>query len=237
VPAVAWQFRLFEPELGRIDEFVPEDGAAVDVGVWWGPWSWWLAKRVPRVDSFEPNAGLVGRVGPVLPANVNLHQVALSDSEGRSSLWIPTGGTGTEGRASLEPGVGSVEGWRKLSVPTARLDDFSLRDVGFIKIDVEGHELAVLHGAAELLGNQRPNLLIEIEQHSSRPHNLDAVIDYLRTFSYAGEYLNKGTWHPIEELDRVHMRNIADRSRSRGYVKSQLLDARRYVHNFVFKPR
>ena len=35
-------------------------------------------------------------------------------------------------------------------VPKKRLDDFDLPPVGFIKIDVEGHEESVLHGAEGL---------------------------------------------------------------------------------------
>jgi hypothetical protein len=83
VPAIAWQYRLFEPELGRLTEFVPKDRGAVDVGVWWGPWSWWLARRVPRVDSFEPNPAVLARLGPVMPDNVTIHPVALSNCTGR----------------------------------------------------------------------------------------------------------------------------------------------------------
>jgi FkbM family methyltransferase len=44
--------------------------------------------------------------------------------------------------------------------------------VGFIKIDVEGHELAVINGATTLLTTQRPLLLIEIEaRHHRLPRN------------------------------------------------------------------
>jgi hypothetical protein len=38
----------------------------------------------------------------------------------------------------------------------------ALGDVGFVKIDVEGHELDVLAGLSGLLAKCRPNLLIEI---------------------------------------------------------------------------
>ena len=107
VPSIAWQYRFFEPELGRLDEFVPKGRGAVDVGVWWGPWSWWLARRVPRVDSFEPNPDLIARLASVMPTNVNIHPVALSNRTGRSNLWVPPGGASPGGRASLEPQTAS----------------------------------------------------------------------------------------------------------------------------------
>jgi len=38
------------------------------------------------------------------------------------------------------------------------IDSFSLGKVGFIKIEVEGHELAVVKGLVNVLARDRPNL-------------------------------------------------------------------------------
>jgi FkbM family methyltransferase len=235
VPAVAWQYRFFEPELRRIEEFVPRDRGAVDAGVWWGPWSWWLARRVPRVDSFEPNPDLVARLTPVLPKNVFLHPVALSDRSGSSDLWIPDRGMGTEGRASLEAVTAQGSNWKTQKVETKRLDDFDLGDVGFVKIDVEGHELAALKGASNLISEQRPNILIEIEEHAHRDGQMDAIIEFLHERSYQGTYLHHGTWHPMEELDRALMHQMANRVAKHGYAFGLAFYARKYVHNFLFR--
>ena len=236
IPAIAWQYRLFEPELGRLGEIVPSGRGAVDVGVWWGPWSWWLARRVPRVDSFEPNPDLVARLTSHMPSNVFLHPIALSNRSGESSLWIPGGGMGTEGRASLEAETRTDSNWRKEAVLTSRLDDFDLGDVGFVKIDVEGHEFEVLQGATNLLATQRPTLLVEIEQHAHRTGELDKILEFLRERSYRGKYLQKGRWHPVEELDREAVKAMADKVAKHGYAVDLLFYVRRYVHNFVFEP-
>ena len=236
VPSIAWQYRLFEPELGRLDDFVPRGRGAVDAGVWWGPWTWWLAHRVPRVDSFEPNPDLVARLRAVLPTNVTLHPVALSDVAGESNLWVPAGGMGTEGRASLEAGNRLASDWREQSVETHRLDEFDLGDIGFIKIDVEGHELAVLQGATGLIDAQRPNVMIEVEEHSERQGPLDTIIEYFAERSYSGTFLHKGKWHPIAELDRQATREMAQKVAQHGYGANLVLYARRYVNNFLFKP-
>ncbi len=236
VPSIAWQYRFAEPELARLSEFVPVDRGAVDIGVWWGPWTWQLAHRVPRVDSFEPNHDLVERLRPIMPKNVHIHPVALSNCSGESSLWVPSRGVGTEGRASLEPAARSESGWSEQSVATSRLDDFKLDDVGFVKIDVEGHELAVLEGASGLLASQRPNLMIEIEEHSNREGRFDAIVGLLESLSYRGTFLHRGQWHPIDRLDRVRVRELADRVARHGYATNVLLYARRYTHNFLFRP-
>jgi FkbM family methyltransferase len=237
VPSIAWQYRFYEPELRRLDEFVPRDRGAVDAGMWWGPWSWWLAHRVPKVDSFELNPDLVARVASVMPSNVTIHPVALSDRASHSNLWVPPGGMGTEGRASLEAANRPESAWRQHPVATSRLDDFELGDVGFVKIDVEGHELAVLQGAADLVGAQRPTVMVEIEQYADRQDPLDTIVEFFGDRSYSGKFLQHGRWHPINELDRQGTREMAKRVAQHGYGTNLLLYARRYVHNFIFQPR
>jgi FkbM family methyltransferase len=236
VPLIAWQYRFFEPELRRLEEFVPKDRGAVDVGVWWGPWSWWLARHAVRVDSFEANEQLANTLQKVLPANVHLHQVALSDHKGDAKLWVPAGGTGTEGRASIEPDWSSTAGGSYQVVPTQRLDDFALEDVGFLKVDVEGHELAVLKGATELLTSQRPMIMIEIEERSHGDGYFDSIVEFLGDYSYTGQYLQNGRWHPIEEFDRNAALEMAAHLAKHGYVTNMLFYVRRYVHNFLFSP-
>jgi hypothetical protein len=78
--------------------------------------------------------------------------------------------------------------------------------------------------------------MVEIEQHADRQGSLDEIIDFLGDFSYRGEFLQKGRWHPISDLDRRHTKQLAARVARHGYVVNQLLYARRYVHNFVFTP-
>jgi FkbM family methyltransferase len=236
VPSIAWQFRFSEPELGRLDEFVPSHRGAVDVGVWWGPWSWWLARRVPKVDSFEANPDLVAHLSAVMPSNVSLHPIALSNRSGESDLWVPIGGMGTEGRSSLESGSRITSAWKKQTVVTNRLDDFELGDVGFLKIDVEGHEYSVLQGAEKLLDTQRPTVMVEIEHFPDRHNSLDTIVKFFADRSYSAEFLQRGRWHPVEELDRQAMRRMARSVARHGYGTNLVLYARRYVHNFVFKP-
>jgi FkbM family methyltransferase len=235
VPAIAWQHRLFEPELRKLDELAPKDRGAVDVGAGWGPWSWWLARRVPRVDSFERNLELVEILTPVLPSNVFLHPVALGDESGDLDLWVPSGGRGTEGSALFEASPAAESAWRQ-EVATNRLDDFDLGNVGFVRIDVGGNGLAVLNGATDLLISQRPTLLIEIEANGHGDGRLDMIIKFLHDLSYGGSYLHKGRWHSIEDLDRQTVRGAANRVAPHGNAACLSFYSRRSIHTFVFRP-
>jgi FkbM family methyltransferase len=231
---MARQYRYFELELGRIDDFVPSDRGAVDVGVWWGPWSWWLARRVPRVDAFEANPDLVTSLRTALPSNVVLHSVALGQKSTEAELWVPAGGMGTEGRATLEEGWRAGSGGRLHTVDIRRLDDFDLTDVGFLKIDVEGHEFPVLQGATHLLVNQRPTLMVEIEERSHHERYFDEIIEFLGDYGYQGSFLRRRRWHPLEEFDRQEARALTARVAQHGYATNFALYARRHIHNFLF---
>lgn len=234
VRLVALQYRFFEPELRQLAYFVPEDKAAIDVGTWWGPWSWWMARRVPQVHAFEPNTTICNSLRPVLPANVTLHNLAVSDHRGHATLWSPGRGIGTEGRSSLL--AEGHQGWAEQSVETVPLDDFNFSGIGFVKVDVEGHELAVLQGAAALLELERPNVLIEVEQAHNGSENMDAVFSLLTHLGYEGSFLQGGAWRPLSDFDREEARRIGERRKSIGLLRSTLVGAD-YVHNFLFVHR
>ena len=76
------------------------------------------------------------------------------------------------------------------SIQMQRLDEVlpadQLETVGFMKIDVEGNEAAVLAGATEVLARSRPFLWIEI-----MPRNSAAVDDILTPLGYQKQKLNR----------------------------------------------
>lgn len=58
-----------------------------------------------------------------------------------------------------------------------RLDDYdAMEPIGCIKIDVEGHEDAVLRGGRRLLFRDHPSLIVEIEERHKR-HSVSSAAD------------------------------------------------------------
>lgn len=234
VRLVALQYRVFERELSHIHEFVPEDRIAIDVGAWWGPWTLPLSRRVPEVHAFEPNREVYDALRHVVPGNVVLHNQALSDRTGTAVLWSPGRGRGTEGRSSLS--AAGHEAWVDQVVDVVRLDDLGISNVGFLKVDVEGHELSVLSGAANLIEHDRPNVFVEVEDAHHRDVPIDDVFSYFSVRGYIGSFYRHGRWHPLEAFDRDGARRAGGRSRSMGLVRITLTGSGRYIHNFLFVP-
>jgi hypothetical protein len=122
-----------------------------------------------------------------LLAEIDVAEVALSDRDGAAMLGFPDGYSGNHGLASLETGTNGV------LVAVRRLDSFELTSVGVMKIDVEGHEAAVLSGAVKLLGRKAIREII-FEEHGPYPaHSHQILLDYgYQIFRVTGS-----TFHPF----------------------------------------
>jgi FkbM family methyltransferase len=165
-----WQtfenWRYGEPELRLLKSLVDPNRVAIDVGAADGVYSYFISKIAKRCIAFEPNPVLFRILKLNLP-NVHIYHAALSSSAGGASLRVPVvNGVGYFGWATIEPEntLSELEPneIRSIEVPTLRGDDLDLGDVGFIKIDVEGHELSVLEGLRATIMRCRPVLLIEV---------------------------------------------------------------------------
>ncbi|MFE6283662.1 FkbM family methyltransferase [Streptomyces sp. NPDC057877] len=224
----------FEPELARIADLCPPGcGTAVDVGGWYGPWTRRLAFRSRRVVTIEPVPHLARLLTATTPPNVRVVQAAAADRPGTARLWLPPRDTGMRGVSSL---VRRDIHAHAVDVRLIALDDLGLREVGFIKIDVDGSELAVLRGATALLARDRPSLFVELE---SRIQPIAPVVTYLGLLGYAGWVLPTDTWVPLSAFPlEVHQAATAHVA-GHGLVRRVLpfrTGGPRYVNSVLFLP-
>ncbi|WP_328934083.1 MULTISPECIES: FkbM family methyltransferase [unclassified Streptomyces] len=222
----------FEPELARLADLLPPDcGTAVDVGGWYGPWTHRLWRHAREVVTVEPVPHLARLLEAAAPAHARVVPAAASDRPGTARLWLPPDDEGDRGVSSL---VRRDIHARAVHVPCVTLDGLGLRDVGFIKIDVDGSELAVLHGATGLLTRDRPALFVELE---SRIQPIAPVVTYLSLLGYEGWVLpdRNRDWvrlaaFPLEEeqartsyvVSQGLLRRVLPFSRGPRYVNSVL---------------
>jgi FkbM family methyltransferase len=91
------------------------------------------------------------------------------------------------------------------TVPAERLDDLledgRLSPPTLIKIDTEGAELAILRGAAGLLGTYRPTLILEHDEEIARDagYTLDAMLEELGAYGYEIRALSES--RAVERVD------------------------------------
>ncbi|MEU7042557.1 FkbM family methyltransferase [Streptomyces varsoviensis] len=229
--AAARLYPRFEPELRRLPDLCPRGGTAVDVGGWYGPWSRAVARRADRVVAVEPVPHLARALAATAPRNVEVVQAAAADRSGVATLWLPPGGRGDRGLASL---VRRPVHATTLAVPCLALDDLGLTGVTLLKIDVDGGEAAVLRGARQLLRRERPALFIELEHRIQPP---GPVLAALAEYGYRGWVLPAGDWVPLAEFDlaahQARTAHVADE----GLLRRSLAPRRaRYVNSVLFLP-
>jgi FkbM family methyltransferase len=222
----------FEPELARLADLCPAGcGTAVDVGGWYGPWTRRMASRARRVVTVEPVPHLARLLTAAAPSNVRVVPAAAADHSGTARLWLPPDDAGDRGVSSL---VRRDIHARAVQVPCVTLDGLGLRDVGFIKIDVDGGELPVLRGARGILRRDRPALFIELE---SRIQPITPVVDFLADLGYAGWILPSRTWLPLNpRLLEAHQARVSYVV-THGLLRRVLpLRGPRYVNSVLFLP-
>lgn len=188
--------------MALLPRLVRREALAIDVGAKVGAYTRRLLPLVAGVHAFEPNPRLARFLVRTLPAGAMVHALALGDTTGRTVLRVPRDAEGRAhpGRATIAPGndFAALPGASAIAlpVPVARLDDLEgLGPVGFIKIDVEGHERAVIAGGAALIARDRPRLLVEANAaHGGAP---DLLLRDLAALDYRPFVLADGRLKPL----------------------------------------
>lgn len=230
---LASRIGYFDVELHLLRYLCDANKASIDIGASAGSYTVHLLNHSTKVYAFEPipdSAAYLGRRLTARPhARLRVETVALSDRTGNAALKVMTADTGRSTIEAANPveRAGAVE---VLNVPMRRLDDYAdvMEPVGCIKIDVEGHEEAVLRGAANILRRDHPSLIIEIEERH-KPGSLTAVQRYLGELGYRGFFFRGGRLHPIESFNLAAHQDVAK-------IAAKVGGESAYVNNFLFFP-
>lgn len=182
--------------------------------------TYWLAGIAGRCVVFEPVPALARALARGFGKAVEVHNVALSNEAGTAELIIPRISPGLstlEPRNALSPRA--LQGATRIHVRKQRLDELALTDVSFMKVDVEGHEEAVLLGAQQLLHSQRPTLLVELEERHN-PGCIERVKALLGHHGLRGVVIHGGQLVSLDAFDAVaHQKSVPESE---------------YVRNFIF---
>ena len=219
------------PVIPKLFELIDRERSAIDVGANVGLFTLALHRRASKVIAFEPLPALAAELRHRFGPSIQVLEVALSDRAGTTTLFVPyEGQRAIESRASLNDDANPKLALRPLKVERRRLDDYGFHDVGIIKIDVEGHELAVLQGAEQTIRRCRPALIVEIEERH-HPGRSGEIIQYILSLGYAGLFLRDDDLVGIEQFDFATMQN--EKNAKRPFAQGS--DS--YINNFIFVPQ
>ena len=184
----------YEKELYIIDNLKDENKEAIDVGVYRGVYTYKLAKNFKHVHSFEPNPMLYTYLKKYLSqvvSNITLYNCALSNKNEFTNLKVPL-----RGKSFFKENIEEIyklgcatihkdnnfKDFNTYKVETKKLDDvIQNKEISFIKIYVEGHELDVIEGSKKIIKEYKPTLLVEIEEkHTKKPvlNTINKIMKY-----------------------------------------------------------
>lgn len=167
-------------------------GLFLDVGANNGLYSVLACMTQPNVKAiaFEPYPPVLDVLRRNLDLNglsdrVVVKDLALSDREGRATLYLPDASHGlVETSCSLESTFKAPSG--SIEVEKKRLDDIDIDgDVALVKVDIEGHEFAFFEGAQSFLSRKQPVIFAEMLPVAAEKFSrIDAILDRLHYYKF-----------------------------------------------------
>jgi len=226
---------MHEQEIHLLELLCDPSKKSLDVGASGGIYTARLLNLSSEVVAFEPRAAAAAQLATLLASTgskASVESVALSDSAGHGRLRVldhEVGRSTIEVQNELRGDADNS--LTEVAVTTRVLDDYGYVDVGFVKIDVEGHELAVLRGARRTLLDSQPAVLVEAEDRH-RPHAVRDVGQFFEGLNYAGYFLLNGRLQSLADFDIT----IHQDPRNVGGAKDGFRRFGVHVNNFIFVP-
>lgn len=225
---VWWGLRRGEPELGLLSLLGDPSRDFLDVGANRGVYAFCALRHFRNVIAAEANPGMAADLRRIIRRNNQVLPVAMSDQVGETVLHIPTeDGHDVNTRCSVQADANPGLDLRTVTVPTTTIDELGLQQIAVIKIDVEGHELAVLRGGMGTLRRSGPTCIVESEER----HNAGGVaqtFDFFDALGYNSYFLHRGALRKGADYDVTALQR-PENAKSVGGGRSA-----DYVNNFVF---
>jgi FkbM family methyltransferase len=224
------------PDVELVRSLCDPGRVSLDIGADVGEFAIAMLTSSRSVIAFEPRpaqARDLTTMFDAVGAPVRVEAVALSDTPGVTAMRVVESDPGRstiDHENVLDTAVGGPV--QTIDVAVKRLDDLQLDNIGLVKIDVEGHELAVLRGAVDTLERNQPTIVVEAEER----HHARAVADItelLAGLGYLGYFTLDSGRRPIEEFDAAQHQNPANITGAEDDWATRGV----YVNNFVFLPK
>ncbi|MBS1572579.1 MAG: FkbM family methyltransferase [Bacteroidetes bacterium] len=219
--------------IAYINSSIKKGQTVLDIGAHKAGYLYFMLKQVGdkgKVFAFEPQSNLYQYIKKIKGLfgwdNATIEHLALSDSAGTVTLYIPT----NKVSKASSPGATIVEHkdrsdfWATEDVATETLDSYCNRHnikPDFLKIDVEGNELRIFQGGVDTLKKYKPKIIVEIEARHVGQEKVVETFKFMESLGYNGHFLHG--------LDRIPLTNFSfDKYQNTNDMKN-------YCNNFTFE--
>lgn len=214
-PKLLFLFRKYtrvneESEMQLLPILCRDHMTSLDIGAKFGMYTFRINKYSRKVIAFEPIKDLNIALSNIFHRDsIDVMPLALSGTAGEVTMRTPLYKSGNPcyGRSTIEDENNlefhEIKGWDEFTIKTVRLDDLQLDNVGFIKIDVEGHEQAVLQGAQKTIDKNKPAMLIEAN-NNHLPHAVEKLFDWAIQNDYTIFFMGNGNIYPSTDYNIAH---------------------------------
>ncbi|MEQ8179014.1 MAG: FkbM family methyltransferase [Amphiplicatus sp.] len=168
---------LFEKRFLLLIErlFKGASGAALDIGANIGNHTLFLSHVFGEVHAFEPNPAMIARLEANIAANeaphIQVHSFGLSDSN--EFLPFEEATNKNAGSSRFVRNAGNATKTLEVRRGDDVVKTLGLRKIDFMKVDVEGFEIAVLNGLAETIAAHQPAVAFEFHPKDFEPGYFD----------------------------------------------------------------
>jgi FkbM family methyltransferase len=223
----------FDAELLLLEFLINPKSVFFDIGANKGEYAYYAEKlmNAKNIWLFEPEKKLNKQLKAIFN-KCHVYNIALSDTKGAHQFKIPViNGVIDNCLSSLEVENKEDNETEAIiyKVNTNTLDNFTTENAVFpdlIKIDVEGHELAVLKGAENYITTHYPTLIIEIEQRHHKSIEVESIFKSFKDKGYNSYYYSKKQSQLIPYETKTHLTNTTDYFGKINYINNYI-----FIHN------
>ncbi len=219
--------------IAYINAAITKGQTVFDIGAHKAGYLYFMLKQVGdngKVYAFEPQSNLYQYIKKIKGLfnwnNVTIEHLALSDSTGMVTLYIPKNkvSKASSPGATIVEHKGHSNTFATEDVLTETIDSYCERHnikPDFLKIDVEGNELKIFQGGVDTLKKCKPKIIVEIEARHVGEEKALETFKFLEALGYKG--------YIIHGLNRIPLTSFSfDKYQNRNDMKN-------YCNNFIFE--
>lgn len=171
-------------EYNKAVSYVKNKQIAIDVGANLGMMSYRMCRDFKHVHAIEPL--FAQYIKPNVGAdNITIHEVAVGETEKTVSMRV---GQYHSGGSNVVEWINDITQTYNQNVKCITIDSLNIKDVDFIKIDVEHYEWFALQGANQTIETYHPIIMMEVKKDN--PYK-DQIMKFMKNHGYEYESIGE----------------------------------------------